>query len=398
MGTIFKQRTSGNGNVILHSFNGADGNAPFGGVTLARDGSFYGTTLVGGTFNYGVLFKITASGTLTVLYNFTGGTDGRLPFAAPIQGSDGNFYGTTNGETSQDSTIYQYNPSTGILTTIYTFDAEFASFSPVLQVANGDLYATAEIGGTDGCGAIVKITTAGVVKGVHSFDCLGDGGNSPVGPLVQGSDGNLYGTTMGGGTYREGTVFKMDGKSGQVTVLYSFGATAGDGVGPQAGLVQGTDGNFYGATTGGGAENAGTLFQLASGGAYSQLYSFTASPDLTQDALGAPLQYTGGLFYGVTELGGSSSLGMIYTLDMGLGPFIAFVRAQGKVGATAQILGTGLTSASSVTFNGVPAAGFSVSSDTYMTAVVPAGATTGPVVVTTPGGTLTSNVSFRVTQ
>jgi len=109
------------------------------------------------------------------------------------------------------------------------------------------------------------------------------------------------------------------------------------------------------------------------------------------------MQHTNGRFYGLANVGGTDDNRTMYTLDMGLVPFVAFVRATGRVGQLAEILGQGLTGTTSVTFNGV-AANFTVRSDTFMTAVVPAGATTGPILVTTPSGTLTSNVSFRVGQ
>jgi len=104
------------------------------------------------------------------------------------------------------------------------------------------------------------------------------------------------------------------------------------------------------------------------------------------------------MFYGVVRNGGNGVRGGIFSLDMGLGPFVTFVLPAGKVGKTAQILGQGLTGTSNVTFNGVAATTLSVVSDTYLTAVVPSGATTGPVVVTTPTGTLTSNKNFRISQ
>jgi hypothetical protein len=126
------------------------------------------------------------------------------------------------------------------------------------------------------------------------------------------------------------------------------------------------------------------------------LYNFAQAIGQWPNA--ALLQHTNGLFYGVADIGGTYSEGSIYSLNMGLGPFVAFVRPTGKVGQTAQILGQGLTGSTGVTFNGVPATSFTVVSDTYMTAVVPSGATTGPVVVTTPSGPLTSNVSFRISQ
>ena len=110
------------------------------------------------------------------------------------------------------------------------------------------------------------------------------------------------------------------------------------------------------------------------------------------------MQDTSGEFYGTTWVGSTYNYGAIYSLDMGLGPFIKFVRPSGTVGQAAQILGQGLTGTTSVTFNGLPASSFSVVSDTYMTAVVPSGATTGPVVVTMPTGPLTSNVSFRISK
>src|SRR4029077_6846040 len=105
---------------------------------------------------------------------------------------------------------------------------------------------------------------------------------------------------------------------------------------------------------------------------------------------------TNGKFYGTIPAGGSGNNGSIYSLDMGLDPFVTFVRSQGKVGSTTQILGQGLTGTTSVTFNGIPAASFSHVSYTYMTGGVPSGAATGPMVVTTPSGKLTSNVNFRI--
>src|SRR5262249_16672836 len=145
---------------------------------------------------------------------------------------------------------------------------------------------------------------------------------------------------------------------------------------------------------GGGAHKQGVLFQITKDGTYTLLNSFEGKSGEFPAA--PPVQHTNGLFYGTTSQGGQFSLGTVYSLDMGLGPFITFVQATGKVGRAAQILGQGLTGTTSVTFNGVPATSFKVQRDTYMTAVVPPGATTGPVVVTTPTGTLTSNKNFVV--
>jgi uncharacterized repeat protein (TIGR03803 family) len=181
-----------------------------------------------------------------------------------------------------------------------------------------------------------------------------------------------------------------------VTILYSFGATVTDGTHPLAGLTQATDGNLYGCTPTGGASNAGTLFQISTTGAYNVLYMFSG-PD-GQSPSAPPMQATNGLLYGTTELGGADGYGSVYSLDMGLGAFVTFVNASGQAGSTAEILGQGFTGTSSVTFNGVPAASFTVVSNTYLTAVVPTGATSGPVVVTTPAAVLNSDTNFTVLQ
>lgn len=395
-GTIFKQSTVGSGTVVVYNFNGSDGKFPLGGLTLARDGCLYGTTYEGGAYDSGVVFKINPAGVFTVLYSFTGGADGLLPTAPPIEATDGNFYGTTSANTATVyPTVYRLTHS-GVLTTIYTFpDTDDFPAAQLLQTRDGYLYATAEVGGASNCGKIVKLTLSGVLKATHSFNC-GMGGDTPVGAPIQGTDGGLYGTTLYGGAFGKGIIYKLDGKSGVLTTLYSFGGIGNDGRYSQAGLVQASDGNFYGATGLGGISDAGSLYQFTAAGAYTQLYSFPALQGTPgAEPYAAPAQHTSGTFYGTTLFGGTG-FGSVYSLDMGIGPFITFVRAQGHSGAVAQILGQGLTGTTSITFNGVPATSFSVASDTYMTAVVPSGATTGLVVVSTPTGTLTSNKNFRI--
>jgi uncharacterized repeat protein (TIGR03803 family) len=161
-----------------------------------------------------------------------------------------------------------------------------------------------------------------------------------------------------------------------------------------SGLVQGTDGNLYGGTHKGGANDLGTVYQITLNGQYKQLYSFVDRIGQSVDS--APMQHTNGKFYGATTYGGRYSEGAMYSLDMGLGPFIALVRYTGRIGQPLQILGQGLTGSTAVTVNGAAATSFKVVSDTYMTTVIPAGATTGPVVVTTTKGALTSNHNLRI--
>ena len=342
----------------------------------------------------GVLFRI-SRGTYTVLHEFAGGADGAYPTAPPIEGFDGNLYGATYGNTTTSSTIYTYSRVSGTFATIYQFDNAHGSsvIASLTQSMDGNLLRTAWQGGANNCGTIFRVTTSGVPVWYYSFPC-GQGGANPYGQIVQ-ANGNFYGTTQQGGNGGFGTIFKLD-QRGLVSILYRFGAIP-DGEDPYAGLVQGTDGNLYGVTAVGGCCEFGSLFQITTTGIYRQIYSFATSAAGFSPIV-ALLQHTNGLFYGTTLEGGMSGFGTVYSLDMGLGPFVTLVRAQGKIGSTAQILGQGLTGTSALTFNGVPATSFSVLSDTCMTAIVPSGATTGPVAVTTPTGTLISNKTFRVVQ
>jgi uncharacterized repeat protein (TIGR03803 family) len=397
LGVVFKQG-SGAQNVLLHSFAGPEGSCPAGGLSLGTDGIFYGTAQQGGANGYGTIFKTTPGGDLTALYDFTGGTDGQYPSTPPIQALDGNYYGSTIEVDAQESTIYKMTPS-GTLSTIYTSSAANGWFiqSALLQGTDGYLYATATLGGASECGALFKLTTTGILLSHYSFHC-GTMGLSPIGTLTQDADGNLYGATVSGGTHANaGIIFKIDKMLRSLTVLYDFGGTPGGGRAGYMGLTLGTDGYLYGGTAIGGTAGAGALYKISTIGTYTQLYSF---PDLGgqngQSPEAALVQDTDGIFYGVTEYGGIDGEGSIYSLNVGLGPFVTFVKSQGVIGAPVQILGQGLTGSIAVTFNGVAATEFRVVSDTFMTAVVPTGAATGPVVVTTPSGTLTSNVSFRV--
>jgi len=175
-----------------------------------------------------------------------------------------------------------------------------------------------------------------------------------------------------------------------LTTLHSFDQN--DGSDPFGKLVQGTDGNYYG-TTSQGSTNVGTIFQITQDGILTTLHDFEGTDGT--DPRGGLVQATNGKFYGTTFQGGDGNSGTIFSLDMGLGPFVTFVRAFGKVGQTGPILGQGFTGTTSVMLNGVPA-DFTVVSDTYIKATVPPGATTGYVTVTTPTGVLTSNVPFHV--
>lgn len=401
-GAIFETPLLQKGSRILQSFAGSGGANPVSGLTLATDGNYYGTTLEGGTSGFGVLFKISASGTFTLLHNFTGESDGASPGAAPIEASDGNLYGTTGIGFSDDGTVYRYSPSTGTLSTIFSFSTDGSQgaqlSAPLIQATNGSLYGTAPNGGANGCGTIFELSTSGSLLQLYSFPC-GAGGDLPESSLIQASDGNYYGTTFYGGTITSGgecengcgTIYKMS--QGVVSILYTFTGYP-DGALAASGLTEGTDGNLYGATAKGGTKDLGALYEINTSGQYKLLYGFVKAVGSGPDT--ALLQHTNGTFYGTAESGGQYGQGSLYALNMGLGPFVALVRYSGRIGQPVQILGQGLTGTSVVSVNGITAASFTVVSDTYMTAIVPAGATTGPVTVTTPSGTLTSNRNLQI--
>jgi uncharacterized repeat protein (TIGR03803 family) len=363
-----------------------------GGLTLATDGKFYGTASSGGKFGYGTIFSITPEGSLTTLYSFTGGADGSYPTAPPIEGLDGNFYGTTAAgglglTDGQYGSVYKITPS-GAFTTLHTFDNTHGAnpLAPLFQAADGAFYGTTFFGGTDGAGTIFRITALGNFDVLFNFSpSSGPVPGYPFGGLVQDGDGAFYGTTSGSnGESSGGTVFKF--MSGTLTVLRNF-AGGSDGNNISAGLVQATDGNFYGTD-----DVGGVIFRVSRTGAYATLYTFGGSGASPQDTL---VQHTNGLLYGTTAVGGAYDRGVFYSFDVGLKPFVSFLPAARPVGGVVEILGQGFTGATGVSFNGT-AATFTAESDTYLTATVPAGATTGSITVSEPGGTLTSNKIFRV--
>ena len=409
-GGVFKITPTGTF-TLLYSFDAGHG-IPFGGLTLGSDGNFYGTSDGGGTSGDGTIFKITPAGSITTLYSFTGFSDGYQPLGPPLQGIDGNFYGTAKIGGNYTAcgngcgTLYKITPS-GTFTTLYQFDLTHGDQpnAPLVQGTDGNFYGTTFYGGTSGgfgSGVVFKITSAGKLTVLYNF-CSQAGctdGQYPVGPLVQGSDGNFFGTTLIGGTNGDGVVFKIT-PAGSLTVLHSMSA-ATDGYNPNAGLVQATDSSFYGANTYGGSLGYGAIFKITPKGVFSVLYNFDsttgANPHYT------PFQHTNGVVYGDTELGGTGNqvncstgnCGVFYGWNASLPPFVSLLPYSGKVGKTIEFLGQGFTSTTTVSFNGTPATP-SVKSSTYLTAVVPSGATTGFVTVTTSSGTPKSNKKFRVT-
>jgi uncharacterized repeat protein (TIGR03803 family) len=398
-GTIIQITTAGTP-VSLYKFDTTNGAAPYAGPILASNGELYGTTSTGGANSSGTVFQIGRGG-LTTLYNFcaeAGCADGGSPSNALIQGVNGNLYGMANGGIKENGTIFELTPS-GTLTTLHNFRGTDGTYpNSLLQGADRNFYGTTkEGGGSTGSGVVFKMNAAGHFGILHSFDTTD--GEYPLG-LIQASDGNLYGTTQFGGANGDGTFFQIT-TGGTLTTLYNFCSLSqcADGGHPGGGVIQATDGNFYGTTFTGGANGGGTIYSITSGGALTTLYS-VASDALPFTVL---LQATDGNFYGTAESDGlaicggfgDSGCGTVFSLSTGLAPFVKAYPTLGAVGRKVLILGTDLTGASSVTFNGTPAT-FTVASSTSISATVPSGASSGTIEVTTPGGVLSSNVAFQV--
>ena len=265
----------------IQSFDGTNGNKSFAGLVQGTNGNLYGTTYYGGTTDSGEVFEITPGGTLTILHSLcskTGCTDGEYTYATPVQGTDGNFYGTTYlGGSKESGTVFKITPG-GTLTTLHTFGGTDGSqpLAGLVQATDGNFYGTTYLGGSQGDGEIFKITPNGAFTTLHSFCSVAacKDGRNPFAGLVQAVDGNLYGTTLTGGAKGYGTVFKVT-PSGAFTTLHSLCSQSGcpDGEFPQTGLVQATNGNLYGTTIVGGAHDSGTIFEITPGGTLTTLYN-----------------------------------------------------------------------------------------------------------------------------
>ena len=370
---------------VLHSFNGTDGNTPMDGLVWRTNGNFYGTTRMGGAYSEGTIYSISPAAAFASVYQFqtdpggytpfaklasfkgqfigtsfaggsgsagaaylvyqsgpsswglgnwyefTGGADGGYPEGALIQGSDGNFYGTTAaGGTNGNGIVFQLNPITFALSNLYTFSGGADGSHPVgalVQGSDGSFYGMAEYGGTNHFGTVFSIgfVTIGSfhfwsLTTLHIFTGGADGG-FPNGGLVQGTDGYFYGVTHYGSTNAAptvagggGTVYKIN-SAGGLTLLHSFGDDY-----PQP-LMQATDGNFYG-TTGGGSnvEPNGTIFQITPSGALTTLWTFNGTNG--SNPSGALVQYNSsaaaGYLIGTASAGGSNGLGTVFSLPVPL--------------------------------------------------------------------------------
>ena len=422
-GTVF-QTTPGGTVTVLHSFSLIEGAGPYAPPIQGTDGNFYGTTTIGGQ-GFGAVYKVTPAGGFTTLYAFDS-THGASPFAPLIQGKDGNFYGTTvGGGTTDFGTAFKITPS-GALTVLYNFDSTHGSgpYSPLLQGSDGNFYGTARTGGSKNNGGVVfKLTAAKKPKltVLYNFDATGatKDGVRPYAGLVQANDGNFYSVASAGGTNSAGTLYRIS-STGVYATLYNFVSATGSL--PFATLRQHTNGKFYGEATTGGALGHGALFSFDAGlGPFITISPTSGQVGQPVDILGQSLsQATSVRFtpnvaasanvfgdtYMTTAVPNNATTGVVKVLlthghltsnqKFLVTPVVlSFNPPSGPVGTQVVITGNSLKGATKVTF-GSKKAIFSVDSYTQITATVPAGAVTGKIQVTTPGGTAVSPTAFTV--
>jgi len=326
-GTIYNLHHDGSGYVVLHSFSGTngDGNSAWGQRLLASDGWFYGTTHSGGSNGVGTIFKVNHEGTgyavlyhFTVLYNFVGTNgDGGYPASGLSEGSDGALYGTTfYGGTTGNGTVFKCSKDLTSYQVLHSFTNTDGSAPEaiVIQGTDGALYGTTYYGGSSHLGTVFRLNADGTgYITLHAFTTGQGDGAYPAAELLEASDGFLYGTTSSGGTNGSGAgvVFRMNKDGDGFTLLHSF--VGSDGNGPQAGVVEGSDGALYGTAYGGGSAGLGTMFTLKKDGTgFSVIRSFIGPEGRSPSARLA--KQSNGVFYGTTFLGGGVNFGVVFQL------------------------------------------------------------------------------------
>lgn len=328
-GTVFKVTTAGELTTLVEFANDGTtnlGKRPYAGVTLGPDGSFYGTTQVGGAGGYGTIFKMTPAGVLTTLVEFTSnGTSnkGSYPQTGLTAGLDGNYYGTTTaGGTSNLGTVFKVTPE-GVLTTLIHFTGTAGSNrgstpnSGLERAADGSFFGSTYEGGPTNLGTIYRVTPEGVRTSLMHFS-TDFRGRLPKGNLTTGPDGNLYGTTTTGGTYERGTIFKIT-PAGDLTTLVHFSGDSGTtkGASPVGRLSLGGDGNFYAMTYGGGSRGEGTAFKVTPAGELTTLVEFEHRGITSAGATpwGELAEGADGHLYGMTSEGGTAWGGTIFKMS-----------------------------------------------------------------------------------
>jgi uncharacterized repeat protein (TIGR03803 family) len=320
--TACSQPGAGKDFTVLHSFSGLNGEGanPEGPVVMDRLGNLYGTTEGGGSFNNGMLFKIDQSGNLTALHNFAGGSDGAAPFATNLLlDASGNLYGSASGGSYNRGIVFKIDAS-GNETVLHAFTGSPDGWGPhsLIRDVAGNIYGTTSNGGSFGFGTIFKLDASGNETVLYSFKGGTDGANPFA--LVRDSAGSLYGTTPFGGTFNVGTVFKLD-PSGSETILYTFKGGSDGSVSFYGSLVMDSLGNLYGTTLGGGVFNQGTIFKVDPSGHKTVLHSLTYNEG--SSIVAGLIMDSAGNLYGNADAGGftngtpgvTGNSGTVFKLD-----------------------------------------------------------------------------------
>jgi uncharacterized repeat protein (TIGR03803 family) len=459
VGVVFKISPSG-GYSAIYNFDTVHGSTPVGGLTLGTDGQLYGTTQLGGANGDGNIFKVTTAGAFTVLYDFTGAADGGFPVAPLTLALDGNFYGTSYpgyafrmtpdgvfsvigaipaasygpllqasdrnfygvtqfGGTFSAGTVYQIAGTR--VTTLYNFDGPHGAdpIGGLVEGTDGYLYGTTTAGGGSNAGVVYRITTAGDLTVVVDFDSVHDQpGYQTYAGLVAANDGNLYGATIFGGLNDAGTLFQLT-TDGTYTVLYNFDPLSLDGA--YATPMQHTTGVLFGMTKRGGALGKGGIYSLDDGVApYVSLVSpggrvgmelgilgqgFSTASSVEFNGTPASFRVASDTFLQATVPSGETGFVTIHTSSGTLfskqifkvtPQITGFSPIYGTPGTQVILTGAGLIQTENITVGGVKVTAYTVNSDTKLTFPIPAGAKTGNIVVTTPGGIAAGNQIFTL--
>jgi uncharacterized repeat protein (TIGR03803 family) len=403
----------------IYKLDSAHGYGPRAALIVGLDGNLYGTMSSGGASGGGNVFKITPNGVFTILLEFTSAATGLHPYCTLTQGANGTLYGTTlQGGVNDQGTVFALTPAGAVLWTRALTAAQGASPRQGLVFGHdGNLFGTASAGGAAGLGTVYKVSTAGVVSNIFSFTA--STGGHPYSPLTSGPNGVLYGATTSGGPQGYGTLYRVT--SGGPSLLYAVDGWIGARI--STGLTFGPDGNFYGTAQSGSQSGAGSVFVLDVNIPVIDRFNTTAGKGVTIVILGtnfetatsvtingAPASFSvlnDNRITAVVPAGAASTGNIVVTTPNGTSTKGTFTVApaptmtgihpgSGHVGAAVSLTGANFTGVTSFLFNGKPAQ-FTVASPTLIYTTVPQGATTGPVKITSPGGTATSSISFQVT-
>ncbi len=373
----------------------------FSGLTLGSDGNFYGTCFSTPSGN-GSIFRLTPAGVFTDKYDFTGANGDTEPIYAPVQAADGNFYGVTGYYPYSCGNVYKLTAA-GAYTNLHTFSgSDCGPASSLIQASDGNLYGTLFSCSNGILGCVYKISSAGILTEVYDFSA--SSGYNPCTGVIQGKDGKLYGATNAGAANNFGSIYKVT-TAGVFTDLHDFVQTTDASCVDDAGrtnvdLLQVNDGNFYGVNGSYGPTGEGSIWKLTLANVFTAFLLPTNPPVDGAAPLATLIQNTNGLAYGTTPVGGQgvATVGTFFSVATGDAPFVKLEPTQKTelVGARVGMFGQGFSSASVVKFGGVASTSVTRLGSTYLAAVVPVGAHTGVVTVTTGSMTLSSPQTFRV--